>query len=155
RADVEEVDVHAVDLGNELRQRVQARLDPPEVVLVQPVTGERLQGLELDPLRPVGDELCARPTRRGDATPQALDGVRRKLDPERADVGCRLNAWAHDDLQCLGGVEARVPRRSAWPVGQVTMMPWTVSLFGHPIRAAGAVLTRTHCGPRRVVSALA
>src|SRR4029450_14155015 len=118
RADVEEVDVHAVDLGNELRERVQARLDPPEVVLVQPVTGERLQGLELDPLRPVGDEFCARPTRRGDATPQVLEGVRRKLDPERAYVGCPLNASAHDDLRCLVAVEARITGRSAWPVGQ-------------------------------------
>ena len=30
RLDVDEVDVHAVDLGDELRQRVQLRLDPPE-----------------------------------------------------------------------------------------------------------------------------
>ena len=50
RLDVDEVDVDAIDLGQELRQRIQARLHPPEVVLVQPVTGERLQRLQLDPL---------------------------------------------------------------------------------------------------------
>jgi len=31
---VAEVDVEAVDLGDELGQRVQPRLEPPEVVLV-------------------------------------------------------------------------------------------------------------------------
>ena len=43
RRDVDEVDVHGVDLRDELRQLVQPRLDPPEVVLVQPVAGERLR----------------------------------------------------------------------------------------------------------------
>jgi hypothetical protein len=50
RLDVDEVDVDAVDLRHELRKRVQARLDPPEVVLGSPVAGERLQGFELDSL---------------------------------------------------------------------------------------------------------
>src|SRR5262249_51189619 len=50
RLDVDEVDVDAINLSNELRKRVQARLDPPEVVHGPPVAGERLQGFELDPL---------------------------------------------------------------------------------------------------------
>ena len=43
-SDVDEVDLHAVELRHKLRQVVQPRLDPPEVVLVQPVAGERLSG---------------------------------------------------------------------------------------------------------------
>jgi hypothetical protein len=39
---LDEVDVHAVDLGDELRQRVQPLRDAPEVVLVQPVATEVL-----------------------------------------------------------------------------------------------------------------
>ena len=42
RADVDEVEIHAVDLGDELRQRVQPLRDAPEVVLVQPVATEGL-----------------------------------------------------------------------------------------------------------------
>jgi hypothetical protein len=40
RPDVDEVDVQAVDLGHELRQGVQPRLEPPEVVLGLPVLRE-------------------------------------------------------------------------------------------------------------------
>src|SRR3712207_7896617 len=39
--DVDEVDLDPVDLGHELRQRVQPRLQPPKVVLARPVAGER------------------------------------------------------------------------------------------------------------------
>jgi len=73
RRDVDEVDVHAVDLGHELRQRVQPRLDSPEVVLRAPVADERLQRLQLHPLRPIGDQLLARPTRPGYAVAQFVE----------------------------------------------------------------------------------
>ena len=61
RLDVDEMDVHAIDLAHELRQRVQARRDPPEVVFVLPVARELLQRSQLDALRPVGGQLLARP----------------------------------------------------------------------------------------------
>src|SRR5262249_5081515 len=67
RAHVDEVDVDAVDLGPELRQRVQPGLDPADVVVRRPVAGERLDRRELDALRAVGDELLARQARGGDA----------------------------------------------------------------------------------------
>ena len=73
RGDVDEVDLHAVDLGDELRQLVQPRLDAPEVVLVQPVAGKRLRRGELHTLRPVVDQLLARPARRGDTPTQIAD----------------------------------------------------------------------------------
>ena len=95
RLDVDEVDVHAIDLAHELRQRVQARLDPPEVVLVQPVTRERLQRLQLDTLRPVGDQLLARPTCRTDALVQVVELHFGNVDFEGADFGGRLSVGAH------------------------------------------------------------
>ena len=98
RPDVDEVDVHAIDLADELRQRVQARLDPPEVVLVQPVTRERLQRLQLDTLRPVGDELLARPTCRADACAQVVELLFGNVDVEGADLGGCLCRGAHVDL---------------------------------------------------------
>ena len=98
RLDVDEVELHAVDLADKLRQRVQPRLDPPEVVLAQPVTRERLQHLQLDPLRPVGDQLLARPTRRGDAFAQCLELLVGDVDVEGADVSGSLGGGAHADL---------------------------------------------------------
>ena len=66
RPDVDEVDVHPVDLGRELRQRVQSRLARAPVVLGRPVAGERLDRRQLHALRPVGDELPGGPARRLD-----------------------------------------------------------------------------------------
>ena len=53
RADVQEVDVDAVDLGEELRERVEPRLDLAPVVLRRPVVGEGLHRRELHALRGV------------------------------------------------------------------------------------------------------
>jgi hypothetical protein len=100
RAHVDEVDVDAVDLGDELRQRVQPRFDAPEGVLVQPVVRERLQRRQLHALRSVGDQLFARPARRGDAPAQVVNLLLRDLDAEGPDVGCCLDGCAHHNLPC-------------------------------------------------------
>src|SRR5206468_11306041 len=42
-ADVDEVDIDAVYLGDELRQGIQPCLDPPPIVVGAPVTHERLK----------------------------------------------------------------------------------------------------------------
>ena len=68
--DVDEVDVHAVDLGRELRQRVQLRLGLTPVVVARPVASQRLQRRQLHALRPVVDELLAGPASRRDAPTQ-------------------------------------------------------------------------------------
>ena len=70
RRDMDEVDVHAVDLRDELRQFVQPRLDAPEVVLVQPIAGEGFGRGKLHALRPFVDQLLARPACRGDTPSQ-------------------------------------------------------------------------------------
>ena len=78
------MDVHPVDLGLELRQRVQPRLAPAPVVIIHPVLGERPNRRQLHPLRPIGDELLAGPARRGDAAPQLAELLVRDLDSKRA-----------------------------------------------------------------------
>src|SRR5690606_40931590 len=62
-AGVQEVDVQPVDLGAELRQRGEPRLDHPPVVLLGllgPVTAQLPQAGERDPLRPVADRPVTR-----------------------------------------------------------------------------------------------
>ena len=86
RLHVDEVDVDPVDLGLELRQRVQSRFAPAPVVFVRPVAGELLQRRQLHTLRAIGDELLARPTSRLDAAAQFVELVLGNLDSERADV---------------------------------------------------------------------
>ena len=87
RLHMDEVDVEPVDLGFELRLRVQSSLAPPPVVLGCPVVGERLGGRQLHALRPIGDEFLGRPASRTDAAAQLVDLLLRNLDSERADRG--------------------------------------------------------------------
>jgi hypothetical protein len=86
RRDVDEVDVDAVDLGHELREGVQPRLEPAEVVVVCPVARELLQRRELHALRPVGNELLVRPARVGDTPAEVVDCLQGNLDSERTDA---------------------------------------------------------------------
>jgi hypothetical protein len=58
---MDEVDLDAVDLGSELRERVEPLLEPADVVVGDPVAREFLDGRELDALRPIIDELLAWP----------------------------------------------------------------------------------------------
>ena len=57
RPDVDEVDVEAVDLGDELRIAVQPRLDLAPVVVGLAVAQELLDGLERHALGLIGDGL--------------------------------------------------------------------------------------------------
>jgi hypothetical protein len=58
---LDEMDVAPVDLGDELRRRVQPRLHLPPVVFGLPVADERLHGCEPHALRLIGDDLLVRP----------------------------------------------------------------------------------------------
>ena len=87
RLHVDEVDVQPVDLGLELRQRVQSRFAPAPVVFGRPVAGELLRRGQLHTLGPIGDEFLGRPTSRIDAAAQFLDLAFRDVDSERADLG--------------------------------------------------------------------
>src|SRR5262249_34846 len=98
RLHVDEVDPETVDLGLELRQRVQPRRDPPEVVLAPPVTRQLLQHLRLHALRPIVDELLAGPTRGSNTPTQVVDGIRGNVDMERTDLGGNANGATHAHL---------------------------------------------------------
>ena len=70
RANVYEVNVEAVDRGDELRQRVQLRFHLAPVVMRRPITREPLHRSKLHTLRCVRDRFPLGPTRRVDAPPQ-------------------------------------------------------------------------------------
>jgi hypothetical protein len=91
RTHVDEVDVHPVDLGRELRQRVQPRLHPAQVVVGRPVAGEFLDRRQLHALRAVLDQLPGRPARHGEAAAQVGQRLLRNLHVERTDAGQLLD----------------------------------------------------------------
>ncbi len=61
RANVDEVNVEAIDFGDELRQRVQPGFDFAPVIVGRPITCEFLHGCELHALRRVGHRFPLRP----------------------------------------------------------------------------------------------
>ena len=85
RADVRELDVQPVDLGDELRQRVERRLDLAPVVAGAPVLDERAQLRQLDALRPVADGLLVGPARRVHPPAKLVDLLLGDVDVEGAD----------------------------------------------------------------------
>ena len=87
RPDVDEVDIHPVDLGRELRQCVQPFLAPAPVVLGRPVAGELPQRRQLHALRPILDELLGGPACRLDAPAQFGQVSLRKLHLKRTKSG--------------------------------------------------------------------
>ena len=94
RLHVDEMDVQPVDLGLELRQRVQPRLAPAPVVIGRPVTGELLRRRQLHTLRPIGDEFPGRPARLANTPPQIVEHLVGDVDLERTDLGHRnLRSW--------------------------------------------------------------
>jgi hypothetical protein len=65
--------------------RVQPRLEPPEVVLGAPVTHELLHRCELHALRPIRDGLPFGPPRRGEPLTEVLDRLLGDVDGEGSD----------------------------------------------------------------------
>jgi hypothetical protein len=70
---MDEVDVEAVDLRHELRQRIQPLREPRHVVGAVPVTKERLGGRQLYALRVVLDGLLPGQSCRPDPTVQVVN----------------------------------------------------------------------------------
>ena len=70
RTNVNEMNVQPIDLGDELRQGVQFRLDLAPVVLCRPIARERLNRRELHALRCIRDRFPFRPLGRVDAPAQ-------------------------------------------------------------------------------------
>src|SRR5215813_4919264 len=88
RTNVDEMNVEPVDLGNELRQGVQFRLDLAPVVLCRPIAREFLRRRELYALRLIRDVFPLRPLRRDDAPAEVVERLLWDVDAEGADCGC-------------------------------------------------------------------
>ena len=90
RADVNEVNVHAVDRCHELRQGVELGLGLSPVVAGAPILDERLELRELYALRLVIDRLAIRPPCFRDAPAKVIERRLRHLSfegPDRAIFG--------------------------------------------------------------------
>src|SRR5260221_2208393 len=85
RTNVNEVNVQPIDLGDELRQRVQSRLHLAPVVFRLPITREGLHGRELHALRRIRDSFPLRPLCRVDAPAEIQECLVRNIDGEGAD----------------------------------------------------------------------
>jgi hypothetical protein len=85
RADVNEVNVHAVDRCHELRQGVELGLGLSPVVAGAPILDERLQLRQLYALRLVIDRLAIRPPCFGDAPTKVFERRLRDADGEGPD----------------------------------------------------------------------
>jgi hypothetical protein len=99
RADVDEVDVQPVDLGDELRQGVQPGFDLAPVVFRRPVSGEFLHRRQLHALRAITDEFPLWPFCRFDTAAQVDKLLFRHIHAERANTNrvasCRFNNVSH------------------------------------------------------------
>src|SRR5215475_5072819 len=79
------MDLDPVDLGRELRQRVQSRGAPAPVVVGRPVAGELPQRRQLHTLGPILDQLPGGPAGRGDTLLKVVQCLLRDVDAEGAD----------------------------------------------------------------------
>src|SRR5262249_2881339 len=92
RTDVDEMNIEAVDLGRELRQGAQLRLDLMPVVIGLPVAREFAHSGKLHALRRIRDGLLFRPPGGGDAPGEVRNLLVRNLDAvwtDRSISGCR------------------------------------------------------------------
>src|SRR5713101_5317823 len=80
------MNANPVDLGPVLREGVDASLKAAPVILVAPVSNERLGFLEGDALRPVADGFPLRPPRGRQPTFQIVQRRLWHMDLERCDV---------------------------------------------------------------------
>ena len=85
RANVNEMNVQAIDLGDEVRQGVQSLLALAPVVLFRPVARERLHRREPWALRQIVDGLLFGPARGDDARTQVVEIRLGDLSCERPD----------------------------------------------------------------------
>src|SRR5215212_8197107 len=73
RTGVNEMNVESIDLGDELRERVQPALDLAPVVLCRPIADEILDRGERDALRKIGDGLLFGQPRGNDASAKLIE----------------------------------------------------------------------------------
>ena len=102
RANVNEVNVQPVDLGNELRQRVEPRLHLPPVVIGLPIAHELLQSRQRHALGVIVDSFLFGPPRRGQASAEIDEVLFGYIDMEGADRIIRGSRRRTDGKQTGG-----------------------------------------------------
>ena len=86
-----EMDVQPVDLGDELRQRIEPRLDLPPVVVRLPIAHELLQGRQRHALGFIRDGLLFGPPCGRETAAKVDEVLLGNIDAERTDcIGPRL-----------------------------------------------------------------
>ena len=106
RPHVDEVDVEAIDLGDEVRHGIEARLDFAPVIFGGPVAREFLRGRERHALRKVGDGFLLRESCCQDTPAQFGELRLRSIHLERTNRRClhHLCGLSH---RCLLSIESR------------------------------------------------
>jgi hypothetical protein len=136
RPHVDEVDVQAVDVCHELRQRIEPRLGLAPIVAGAPVLHERLELRELHALRAVIDGLGLGPARGADAAAQIVERGLRHLRTERSDcVGRR----------CTRQRPGRGQRGERPGIAQYRTPRHRNYLFSHHRRRASDAPARSSC----------
>jgi hypothetical protein len=74
------------NLGDEVWQGVEARLNLAPVIICRPIAHELLHGRELDALRAIGDLLAFRPLCRLDAPAEIHENLLSYIDAEGTDI---------------------------------------------------------------------
>src|SRR5690348_7873784 len=104
-SDEDEMDVQPVNLGDELRQRVQPGLGPAPVVIRSPVADERLQVVQLGTLRLIWHRFGIGPSCRRQTPSKVDDRFFGNIGPERADrrgAGWLVGRDGHVGLLAVG-----------------------------------------------------
>src|SRR5262249_16178748 len=99
RLNVNEMNIETVNIGYEIRIRIQSCLTLAPVVIIQPVLGESLNRRESHALGVVFDRFFFRPSRRLDATFEFGKVRIRKTHFERSNI-CVLTARWLSGLSC-------------------------------------------------------
>ena len=131
RADVDEVDVHAVDGRLELREGVQLRLALAPVVIRRPIADEFLELRELRALRLIGDRLLVGPAGRREALLQVGEVRVRHMDAEWEDcVGLPRSVRSGDPADsCSAWAKTALDDRAAKAAAKISLRMDLVPLF--------------------------
>ena len=105
--DVQEMNVQPVDLGYEVRERIQPRLARIPVVVARPVVGEVLHQRQPHTLRVVIDGLALGPPGGRDPATKIVDGFPWEIHAERPD--CRVGPCRRPGLLRRNGHSSSLP----------------------------------------------
>src|SRR5262245_54964335 len=96
RTNMDEMNVETIDLGDEVRHRVEPRLGLTPVVFRAPVARQLLDGRERHALREIRDGFALGQARRKNTPAKILEVRLGKVDAEGTDGGGITHCWFDD-----------------------------------------------------------